>query len=37
MVAVDELVKINERKWFIRFQKELKLDFDTKLGKYSPK
>lgn len=37
LVGVDEFLKRKERRWFIRFQKELKLDFETKLGKYSPK
>jgi len=37
LIAVDELVKLRDRTWFIRHQKELRLEFDTRLGKYSPK
>jgi hypothetical protein len=35
--AIDEIIKRYERDWFYHYQKELRLEFDTRLGKYSPK
>eukprot|EP01119_Soliformovum_irregulare_P018494 TRINITY_DN5690_c0_g1_i2.p1 TRINITY_DN5690_c0_g1~~TRINITY_DN5690_c0_g1_i2.p1 ORF type:complete len:258 (-),score=45.08 TRINITY_DN5690_c0_g1_i2:19-792(-) len=37
IVGIDEMVKIKQREYIDKNQRELKLDFDTKLGKYSPK
>eukprot|EP01117_Protostelium_nocturnum_P005661 TRINITY_DN2044_c0_g1_i4.p1 TRINITY_DN2044_c0_g1~~TRINITY_DN2044_c0_g1_i4.p1 ORF type:complete len:1569 (-),score=567.37 TRINITY_DN2044_c0_g1_i4:1041-5747(-) len=36
-LAIDEGLKVREREWFQRYQKGLKLEFDTRLGRYSPK
>lgn len=36
-LLMDELCKRAERRWFARYQRELKLEFDTRLGRYSPK
>jgi hypothetical protein len=36
LIAIQELVKSKEKKEFIRFQKRSKLEFNTKLGCYSP-
>ena len=37
LLAIDELVKKQEREWFNIYQRELRLEFNTRLGKYSPK
>jgi hypothetical protein len=36
LVGIQELVKKSEKKEFTRFQKRSKLEFNTKLGCYSP-
>jgi len=36
-IVLDQFVKSKERESFHQYQKELRLEFDTKLGKYSPK
>eukprot|EP01111_Echinosteliopsis_oligospora_P011824 TRINITY_DN3988_c0_g1_i1.p1 TRINITY_DN3988_c0_g1~~TRINITY_DN3988_c0_g1_i1.p1 ORF type:complete len:195 (-),score=23.21 TRINITY_DN3988_c0_g1_i1:104-688(-) len=36
LIIIDELMKKQYKKWFKRFQLELRLEFDTKLGMHSP-
>lgn len=37
LIGADEVIKHFERKWISTYQKELRLEFDTRLGRYSPK
>jgi hypothetical protein len=36
LMPIQELVKSSDKREFIRFQKRSKLEFNTKLGCYSP-
>ena len=36
VVVFHELIKVYERRYWIRFQKRCKLEFNTKLGMHSP-
>jgi hypothetical protein len=35
-IPIQELVKMHDKKEYIRFQKRSKLEFNTKLGMHSP-
>lgn len=37
MLIIEEFVKKTERSWFKAYQTELRLEFETRLGRYSPK
>jgi len=37
IIVIDEIVKRHDKKRYLRFQQRLRILFDTKLGRYSPK
>lgn len=37
VTLLEELLKKKQKLWFTRFQKQLRLEFDTRLGQYSPR